>query len=332
NTQMVSDTFGPSITLLAGDTILNLKTTLISLKPSYASGYLSSQSMDQQGSEYIGIGENIRSGTILLDSVKMTMDVKNYIGADERVNFTQIRSVNDGSGSTVDLTAPGFINHTTNINRALETGPYPSPVIPSTYSVTLDRSNSNIREILENLPDRIEYNLNMDLNPLGNVSGYSDFIYTHQLIEAKMRFEMPLRFAASQLVISDTLDINSTSFTNLDPVGPSDMTLWAENGFPFDLDLKIFLQDHSGSITDSLPVTGMIQQGLINPVTLKVVSPKTTVLPFRVDESRKQKIMNASGLLIRATMHTPFFPSPIQIFSDYKLDLRLVAEGIYTIR
>ena len=165
----------------------------------------------------------------------MKFEVTNYIGVDIQAYINSLTSVNNRTGQTVPLNNSNLIQHNLNINRATENSLASYNVIPYVYSVSLNKNNSNIKQIMESLPDSLRYDLSFQLNPLGNISGSSDFIYSDKLIDTRIQVKMPLSFAANQLTLSDTIDFNIEDATDLDPIGPSVITLHAMNGFPLSL-------------------------------------------------------------------------------------------------
>ena len=332
NVQAVSDPAGSAFTVNPGDTMINLESTLLSIEPSYAKGYLGQTSVNLSDYANVGLGNIIRDGTVELDSAMLRLDVINSIGADASAIIANLEATNNRTGTTIPLTAPGILNTRLNINRASESGNASDPVRPTTLSLSLDRSNSNLVDLLENIPDRLDYNLDLSLNPLGNVSGSNDFVYSDRLVASRLRLELPLRFAANQILLADTLDLTADNLTNLDPVGPTMVTMVAENGFPLNIELQFFLIDENGTVTDSL-----LQQGNLIPSAyvdgaMNVVASRSTRLEIPVEAERKSRLQSARKIGIRGRFTTPAYPVLVQFYEHYRLRIKLVAEGTYSIR
>ena len=100
-----------------------------------------------------------------MDSARLRLDVINSIGADASAMIRNLNATNNQTSSAIALSAPGILNTRLNINRASESGNASDPVRPTTLSLSLDRSNSNLVDLLENIPDRLDYNLDLSLNP-----------------------------------------------------------------------------------------------------------------------------------------------------------------------
>lgn len=328
----IADPAGTVFTILTNDTIINLKSRMIDLDPEYVKGYLGQNSLSETDNISTGLANFIMDGYIQLDSVTMDIEIKNSIGADAQVYFNSLMAINSRTSSLVYLTASSFMQRPLNINRAQESGPALSPVIPSVKSFHLDNSNSNIKGFIENLPERIAYDVDFQMNPLGNnFSFYTDFLYSDFLVEGKLKVKMPFRFAAQNLSLVDTQDISLGGLTNLDPIGPLTLTLLANNGFPVDFDMQLFIVDENRIVTDSLLIPGNILRADVDAL-YKVISPKLTKIEIPVDEKRKEHILNSKYMGIRTIFNTPDYPQQIQLYSSYRLDLKLIANGTYYIR
>jgi len=145
-----------------------------------------------------------------------------------------------------------------------------------------------------------------------------------------MKAEMPLAFAANHLTFADTSAFEIQNQQDFDPVGAGTYTLIIDNGFPFEANVHLILLDEHNQFVDSLPVTGPVAAASVD-ANFKVIAPTRTKIPVAIDAARKQRILNAKNLFIRASFTTPAFPQYIQIYSDYKLNLKLVADATYLI-
>ncbi|MFZ7146072.1 MAG: hypothetical protein ACO1G6_12095 [Bacteroidota bacterium] len=326
-----SDPAGDTFNLIGSDTLINLKTTLIGIAPNYVRGYLGQTDLSENKSISFGFGNLISDGTIVLDSVHMKFEVTNYIGVDIQAYINSLTSINNRTGQSLALNNSNLIQHNLNINRATESSIGSFNVSPYVYSVNLNKSNSNIRQIMESLPDSLRYDLNLQLNPLGNISGSSDFIYSDKLVDTRIQVNMPLSFGANQLTLSDTIDFKIENATDLDPIGPSTITLHALNGFPFDMNMQLLLLDENNIVIDSLLVPGLIAAGQLDNNNLVIASTETKI-PIFIDENRKQKLNLTKRIKVRSAFTTPGFPQLVQLYNTYHLDLKFIGDGQYLIR
>lgn len=326
-----SDSAGPAFPVVQGDTMVNLTANLIDVTPSYVRGYLGQTIINENGNTAVGIGNIFQSGQLSLDSANLQLTVENSIGADLQTYIESLTSVNSRTNISIPLIATTVLQRNIDLSRASETGNAAAPVRPSTQVINLDNSNSNLTAFLSNLPDQIATDVRLSLNPLGNISGSNDFVYENRLIKTKTRLEIPLRLSMNALTLLDTQELSINNLTNLDPVGPGTFTLVAENGFPIDLRLQLFLLDENQQLTDSLLVSEDIPSG-ITDVNNNVVGATKTRIAIPVDAERKSRILSAKSMIIRASFSTVNQPQRLYLKENYLLRIKLVADGTYSIR
>ncbi len=327
----ISDPNGHPFNVNANDTVVNLKANLLSVVPLFVRGYLGQSSQSTVNNLDFGIGDLVDGGTVELDSIRLNLDLTNYIGADEQIYISLMRSVNTRTNTIVNLVAPNFLNHYLNINRARLYPALTDSLVPFNYSIQLDQTNSNIQDLIENLPEKFDYDLNLSLNPQGNISGNNDFLFTDRLVTSRLRLTMPLRFALNQLMMVDTIPFTLEGGTNYDPVGTTNLKLIASNSFPFDINLQMLLLDSTQAIVDSMFVPDLIRAAPYD-INYRSTGKTRTVIEVPVDINRKGRLLSVKRIIVRTKFNTPDYPQLIQMYSDYRLDLKLVADGIYSIR
>jgi hypothetical protein len=321
---------GSTVNLITGDTVVDMTSGFEALIPLYAKGYLGQGTFSATGTNTLGTSR-LLDGTILLDSITATLTIRNGVGADAQALVSSMRSVNDRTGTTIDLVAPSLVNRLLNLNRATESGAAPSPVNATFYAVQLDNSNSNLIAMMENLPERLDYDLSFNLNPLGNASGHHDFLYTEDLFDANLKVNFPLRFAASQIMFADTQEIAAIDETSDDNIGDGTFTLLADNGFPYEFRLQLIMLDDAGQATDSLFVPDVIAPAPMDGNFRATGKLRTTItIPLSVE--RRTNLINTKKIAIRARFSTGSYPQLLQLYSEYALDLKLVGDFKYTIR
>ena len=326
-------------TLPAADTVLvtsaddlAINSTFQKLIPEYAKGYFG-QSVQNIGptESAFPIFSKIIAGSLQLQSLQLNLNINNSIGLDARINIADIYSKNSRTGTTVHLNAP-IINSPININRAQETFSNP-PVIASNYNSVLNNSNSNSKALIENLPDKIGFHLSVTPDPLGNVSGYNDFVFYGYGMKAGLDLQMPLSMVASNLTIADTLNVNfDKESSNVNQVHYCNLTLYADNGFPLDAAVQLFMVDQYDHVKDSLigPVNTISQAPV--DINYKAVGKRETILKIPVPEAKIGNLIRSKKLIIIARFNTSSKPNFIKIYSDYKMDFRLTGDFNYTVK
>jgi len=234
---------------------VNVKTTYRGLLPYFGRGYFRNQIIREGGSsDDFEVFRNLPEGSIDMKEVELDFRIKNSIGVDISANIANLRALNSRSGKSVELTGPGK-EQSLNLDRATLQSDLDPPVYPQFRDHVINHENSNLDKLLEVLPDQIDYDLELEVNPLGNVSGYNDFIYLNTGINIDLNARVPLHFKAEGLVFSDTLDLvldSDERKITTDPLYGGVLYLSAQNSFPLDISTKLFFMDSLYNIRDSI--------------------------------------------------------------------------------
>jgi len=320
-----------NVTVNTTDSVI-AKISFEDMRPSYVRGYFGSE-LIQIGPEesYLSFFQRVQSGQLGLDSIYMTFTLENYAGLDARFTVNNIWSRSQLSGQTVYL-ANSIVGSPVNINRAQYSFGYP-PSIPQIYSWQFNNANSNIVNMFEIMPDHLGYDFSLFTNPLGNVSGNNDFLYTKFGINAYIDVDIPVNFYADQLVLVDTLETN-LSVTNAANILTANLTLFTGNGFPFAGNLQFYLLDENNAVVDSI----VVAPGLIASAPLAQAGgyyfadgATQSVINIPMNESQTSRILNSSRMIMKTTFNTGTNPDYVKIFSTNKLDFNLTADFEYRV-
>jgi hypothetical protein len=306
--------------------------TFEDLRPSYVRGYFGSDNIEIGPEEsYISFFSRVQSGQLGLDSITMTFTLENYAGLDARFTVNNLWSRREATSQQVNLNHP-LIGNPVNIDRAAYSFSYP-PSIPAVYSWTFDNSNSNIVNMFEIMPDFLGYDFSLWTNPLGNVSGNNDFIYTKFGINAYIDVDMPVNFFADQIVLVDTI---ATDFgiTNAEDVRKANLSLFVGNGFPFGTNVELFLLDENNNQLDQIiTAPGMIASA---PLAFSggyyfANGATQSMLSIPLNEAQTAHLLSSSRILLKATLDTGTNPDYVKIFTTNRLDFNLTADFEYRV-
>lgn len=316
-------------TINYGDSLV-VKATFYNISPSYARGYFGTVTKSYTAQVPFTIFGKVVGGNLDLQDMSVNMELDNYLGVDARVTLTQLSSVNTRTGNTVNLTDAGLLNNGINVNRATETFNPASPVSPSTQSFSISPANSNILAWADNLPDYVNYAVQITTDPIGNVSGSNDFAYNGYGIRSNLNISVPLSLIANNLTLEDTLNVNFSNSTQAQQVKSGTFTLYATNGFPFSAGLQVYLLDSNMKIADSLMVGPQtITAGTINGSGI-VISPQNSTIICPLNTERTQLLLKTKHLIIysRFNMGPPY----LKIYSYYLLNVKLVGNFVYQLK
>lgn len=299
---------------------------LLDMIPEWAEGYFAQQELKAGPSiENFDFFSN-NTGSISFDDFNAELTLTNGIGAIADIDIKDFSSKNTRSGNTIKLNATP-LNSIITMPAATD-----NPFTEKITTYALDKSNSNITPFINNLPDQLGYEMTITTSPNGNVNNWKDFIYDKSKVEAKLKLSTPLAFTANNLSLSDTLPFEIFSTGNLNRVKEGTFNIIVDNSFPLSAFVQLYIIDAAGAITDSvmLQQNNLIQAAPIDANTGKVTVPSRSVLKAYFNAERMEKVKNAKRLLMKATFNTPTgITKPINIYSNYKFDIKLTGDFVY---
>ena len=324
------DSTGQVQTLSFADSIY-IDYGLVDLVPEYIEGFLGQQILTLGPEEVnFDLFKNIQGGSISLSDVNLGIEIENGVGVNARMNLYELTAVNSKKNQSVSL-SNSLINSPQNLNRATD-----PPLIPSILSFFLNTGNSNIKNLVEVLPDKMKYQLDLFVNPDGNISNYTDFAYYNSPLNVNLNVSMPLSLQASGLVFQDTVDfdLSNASSKGLDAIKDGVFTVFADNGYPLQANLQLYLYDEWGSFLDSLIVAPHTISAAPLNSNCKVSEPLRSTLQVAADENKMNRIRNAKKAVVKAVFDTKStIPCGIytSIYNTYNLSIKLTGRFTYLV-
>lgn len=228
------DSSGRKVAIGLSDSI-RIDYRMESMVPDYAIGYMG-QSLTKSGNQrapfdlFKGL-----NGDLKFKDFKMSLVVRNGIGADGRVKVNSLSGQNVFSKTQKALNATPFNNDIFIVSPPFKRDAY------TESEIVLDANNSNIQQFVENLPQMLDYNIDIETNPNGNVSNYKDFIFDNSKVDIYLKVETPACFKLGEFNLRDTQGLNLKDLGNLDRVKSAKINVRIKNGFPLGAKLKLVL-------------------------------------------------------------------------------------------
>lgn len=327
------DPNGSNVVVSAGNYI-KFTNSFVGIVPEYGQGFFGTETQNESGTEdSFDVFKNFGTGNVALSKANLIFKIKNEVGVDVSATIQNITGRNSQSGDEVSL-QHSLIGKKLNLNRATidhQLG-YP-PIQPSVKEEIINDQNSNVTDFVSVLPDQLEYAIEFTTNPLDNISNGFDFIYYNTGFEISLDAEIPLEIAAENLVISDTAEftIDNDSQEDAQRIQGGQLLLHAWNGYPLDTYLQFYLLDDQHQILDSLfTESQLLPAGTIN--ANNIISDKSfTTAPVPLTSERIDLLYETHYILIKASISTAGYPDPVQLYSDYNIDLKLVGDFSYEI-
>jgi hypothetical protein len=302
--------------LINNEDSVYIENKISNLSIEYAEGYFGNQVTSVVNNKSaIAQMSNIVDGSIDLEQVSVDFNIVNGIGADAAFTVQNLTSVKGNSQIPLSHALIGSQNH---INRAYKTG---VDINSTKFSSSFTSTNSNVENWIENLPDSVLYSLNLELNPLGNVSAHHDFISSEAPFEVNMNVDMPLSFLADNLTLIDTITIDSD---NLEQVVKGKLKINIENGFP--LGAKLSLKNIA--LTEELFSSSPIISGLIDNQGV-VIESSHSDLEISFSEEAIDELKVNNQLIIQVKFDSPPSSNLLVIYDYYNLRFNVVTDFIY---
>lgn len=327
------DSTGELRTLSLDDSIV-VEYGLVNIKPLSVEGYIGSY--HQEYADVTDLGFNVLDfldgGEIHFNEVTVNLTVENGVGVDARFTINNLSATNTTSGEVITLDAPGVVGVPIQVERAMQ-----DPFMPGLTQFTLNSTNSNILDLLELFPDKMSYDVSLDINPDGNLYNYQDFVLPESNTKLTLDLELPLDILADNVTLIDTFDIDvdfEEQSEFIDDIQSLELTLLAENSFPMATTIDILFFDEFGTVMDSVIFDGdAIAAGELNPTTCKVDAPTSTNITLTYTGDRIRNILEAKQAKVTAVFNTPSDTpcgETVKIYSNYTLEMHLTGHLNYT--
>ena len=295
------------------------------LVPQYASGYFGNRVITLgPESSTIDLFANIIDGTIDLDRVQVRLNVESGIGMDLRVRLHQLRSVNSNTGNSVDL-QHAIMSGPINLNRALDLG---NTFQPSHYQTTLNNDNSNVDQFLEILPDRLDLALDLEMNPLGDISNGHDFFYYDSKLRASLELELPLDLIATGLTLQNFVQVDLPGSAEGHAIRNGELHLFTTNGFPLDAQLVLDIVDADNNVVSPIPVFGSLQAAALDADGL-VQTPVESKSDATLSAEQVDLLYGATRVRVRIVFNTADQSQHVRLLDSYFADLQITAKVNY---
>ncbi len=326
------DSSGNFVHLTMNDSIY-INCSFSNILPDYARGFFGNRHIEQDSTISFSFLNDLQIDNLDFNDVRVSLSVENQIGANAVANITELTSINTNHNTSVSLSGSA-LSSPFNILKPNDPHSTLIDVIPTVNNLTLNNSNSNINQLINNLPNKFRYKVALDINqgitPPPPGSG-TDFIYYGDKVSSKLNIEVPLSFIAGKLVLIDTVapDFANTDVSN---VNGGSIIVNSANMYPIDASTKIYFVNELNIIYDSISVIPIyIDAASINPISHKVTQPKIAKNIIPLTKAKLNSLFLSKKLIIEARFNTQPANTHVKIYNDYYIDFKLIGDFSYRV-
>ncbi|RCX03765.1 hypothetical protein [Schleiferia thermophila] len=245
---------------------------------------------------------------IIFKNPSLKLNIFNQSGLELAFN-PKINGANPREGEVISLEVPII-----NVAKS------PSPGQAFTTQITLDKNNSNLPDMLNNLPDYLTASGFLILNPSGN---QNNFLFQNNLLIVNGTLEIPMEFSASNLFFEN--EISNFKFWNSENRTPEyvEFELNSQNLFPFHLKLSLVFED---SLTSN--VIRAYEVDILKAAPIdgngRVVNPSNHQARLTLSENDLNDVNRANKLKLQVRINTPNNGNDfVKIYDSYRFTSRI---------
>ncbi|MEX2597467.1 MAG: hypothetical protein WEC59_11110 [Salibacteraceae bacterium] len=309
------DSTGELVNLSLNDSIM-VKVELIDFIPQYIEGYLGKTSVSfgpQQVS--FELFKGVSGGMFDFEEVNVSIGVENGTGVPFSLDVNTFNAINTKTNNSLDLDMSS-LTMPFSIDAASSLGS------PSQQEWTLSKSNSNINEVLNVLPNKAEVAFNITSNPDENNGNLSQFAADTNTLSAFADIEIPLSMIAEDLVVKDTIQFDVRKIENPEGIMAGEFYIICDNQFPFQASLEMIFIDDFDNVLETIKPVELISAGSRE-------TPRESVLEWPFLRSNLDRILASSRVVFSVSMSTRSQSDYQKIYSDQAIEFTLSSRFNY---
>lgn len=325
------DSSGNLINLSLQDSVL-IQTGIDALTANEGYGYLGKDTSLANETNEVSLFGNLQNSTIDLEEVKLKLAFVNRIGAPIDIQINQLLSssssttqgINAGNSTDLIWTGLGTVNTIPPATLSSSNTP-----IASSLELDLDKSNSNLDELVENNPNFFKTSVTSYLNGATAAPDYNQFIFSEYGIDTYLNLEIPMHFSASDIHISDSMTFDYFSLDKDGQLQQGTLKLISKNHFPLGGTVDIFLVNEKGVRLGTLSTTDKILSGQTNSDG-KTIAEVQSILNFPLNAEQVANLKKTTRIVLDVHLQTPSPSDKVKLYNTDYLDMTL--SGDLTIR
>ncbi|MFC2111019.1 hypothetical protein ACFLQ5_01055 [Bacteroidota bacterium] len=266
----------------------------------------------------IGLFDGLTIGEQILEDPRINLIFYNSIGTPLNIYFPFFKAIN-GTDSVI-LSGPGLQSLNVDYPSIYNVG---ETVISK---ITLDKSNSNVKDVFDISPEKITYEVEGKSNPTGTV--IQNFVLDTSNFYMDVEVEIPLFGRAWNFTMQDTNDFDfDNDIGDVDEIQYIEVALYAVNELPAEGLIQVYFTDSNYVVIDSLYKSKeqIIKSAIPGPPpTYRVIQKTDNTTSVILDRPKMDKIKTAEKIITSIEFSTVNNGGTIvKFYSDYTVDLKI---------
>jgi hypothetical protein len=203
------------------------------------------------------------------------------------------------------------------------------PLVAYEYDVMLDKSNSNLKQFLELMPNKLMPEIEAVVRPNGTIN-QNDFAFDVSELLVNIRFEMPLKFGLDNLTVAVNESVSFFSDEKVNNIKGGQLILKLINDFPISGRIKMVFKDEMGEQLfelfsgDNYEMTA----AEVDPQTNKTKVPTESELIATISRDQAKQLSQIKSIGLEVYLNTEDAKRHL-MFSDYTINAKLISDFIY---
>lgn len=304
-----SSSNAPDIITLDNNDFLSIDIEITNLSINTIKGYLGSIEINDSTSINLPFMDKFKADSIQIEDPIIDLIIKNGLGLDAQVTIKELELANNNT--SYNLTHP-IVNHPLNISRALDLG-YDFQYAES--QININNQNSNIEQLINVLPNKINIDYAIITNPLGNHSGYNDFYKTIHPLSLDLLLDLPLKIFLDKLSFADTLSVEIPK-----EIAINSAILHIEILNEFPVECCISIQIPNGNTIAVNP--NCIDHSLVDN-NGNTINGMTSIIQIDLDPSTITQLTDKGQIILNFEFNTPQTNNTTSILSTHSISYKM---------
>ena len=263
-------------------------------------------------------------GDLSLEDAKMSLNFFNSFGIESLIDVKEIKGENTRKNESVKLVASELSNPFL-LKKAVNN----PPLVGSEYEVVLDKSNSNLKQFLEFMPNKLVPNVEATIRPNGTID-QNDFAFDISELIVNIKFEMPLKFGLDNLKINSKEKVDLFSKEEIKHIKEATFILKLSNMFPISGELNLtFLDERGIPLFEAFKgANNQMSAAEIDELTQRTVGVAESDMVVTLSEKETDLLSQVREIELTITLNTSD-AKRYSIYTDYTVNAKLITDFIY---